>query len=179
MQSSALGYDRQAKSFISGTLDVTALNYGVAVGRLWACDNNSRWLSNQVWSNYDFGTPSSLVLNDRFCNVSTDGGDYLDATYSTSKVPGAWNSLVFNNTYYNQGTDNKIFNNTADKIYAHYIANNASGIYYLKTILVENKHCQTHNLNWQTAKGNVRTLGISCEIQSTLFNINNTNQNMR
>lgn len=70
---------------------------------------NGDWGANTTFSAYDFGTPTSLVLNGGAGNAWADGGDYYDATsfiiyyrvYKNDTSPGSWQTINLDFLAYN------------------------------------------------------------------------------
>lgn len=77
------------------------------------------WGSNTAFDIYDFGTPTSLVLNGGAGNAWTDDSPGYDATsfviyyrvYLTDQTPGTWSSITLDNLFYSSG-NNRIYDKT-------------------------------------------------------------------
>jgi len=160
---SANGY--WAKSFVTVTANGTSYNYDIATSLTWTCDNNLA--TNTAFNSYDFGTPTTLVLNGGLGESGTYGvDDYLDGTsfilyyraYSTSGTAGSWSNIPLTNLFYSSGDRltstsslNSIYNNLTDAIDVRALVGNAVGTYYLEVILVKTQYWQTAAATWITS----------------------------
>jgi len=173
---SANGY--WAKSFVTVTSNGTTYNYDIATTMTWTCDNNL--VTNTAFNNYDFGTPSTLVLNGGLGESGTYGvDDYLDGTsfvlyyraYSTTGTAGSWSSIPLNNLFYSTGdrltatsTLNSIYNNLTAAVDVRALVGNAAGTYYLEVVLGKTQYWQTAAATWITSnvdQANAFTLSTS------------------
>lgn len=166
---SASGY--WAKSFVTVTANGTLYNYGIATNQTWTCDNN--WASNTSFDTYDFGTPTTLVLNGGYGESGSYGvDDFIDASsfvlyyraYSTTGTAGSWNSIALNNLFYANGnrltstsTLNSIYNNISAGVDIRSLVGNAVGTYYLEVLLAKTQYWQTTASTWITANGDQNT----------------------
>lgn len=166
---SASGY--WARSFATVTSGGTLYNYSIATGLTWTCDNN--WATNTAFEAYDFGTPTTLVLNGGYGEAGSYGvDDYIDATsftlyyraYSISGTGGNWGSIALNNLFYSTGsratatsTLNSIYNNVSAGIDVLGLVGNTAGTYYLEVILAKSQYWQTPASVWLTSNGDQNT----------------------
>ena len=156
-----------AKSFVSVTSNGTLYNYAIATNQTWTCDGN--WVSNTAFDSFDFGTPTTLVLNGGFGESGTYGADdFLDASsftlyyraYLKTGTAGSWNSIPLNNLFYSTGdrltatsTLNSIYNNVSAGIDIRSLVGNTAGTYYLEVVLAKTQYWQTTASTWITANG--------------------------
>lgn len=166
---SASGY--WAKSFVTVTSNGTLYNYGIATNQTWTCDNN--WVSNTAFDAFDFGTPTTLILNGGYGEAGCYGADdFIDASsfvlyyraYSTTGTAGSWNSIPLNNLFYSYGdrltgtsTLNSIYNNVSAEVDLRALVGNAAGTYYLEVVLAKTQYWQTTASTWITSNGDQNT----------------------
>jgi len=166
---SASGY--WARSFATVTSGGTLYNYSIATGLTWTCDNN--WATNTAFEAFDFGTPTTLVLNGGYGESGSYGvDDYIDATsftlyyraYSISGTGGNWSSIALNNLFYSTGsratassTLNSIYNNVSAGVDVLGLVGNTAGTYYLEVILAKSQYWQTPASVWLTSNGDQNT----------------------
>jgi len=157
-----------ARSFVTITSNGTLYNYGIATNQTWTCDGN--WVSNTVFDTFDFGTPTTLVLNGGYGESGSYGvDDFIDASsfilyyraYLTTGTAGSWNSIPLNNLFYSNGdrltptsTLNSIYNNVSAGIDIRALVGNAVGNYTLEVVLAKTQYWQTTASTWITANGN-------------------------
>lgn len=80
---------------------------------------NGDWGSNTAFNAYEFGTPTSLVLNGGAGNAWADGGDYYNGTsfiiyyrvYENGTTPGSWQTINLDFLAYSIG-NNRIYDKT-------------------------------------------------------------------
>jgi len=163
-----------AKSFVTVTSNGTLYNYGIATNQTWTIDNN--WVSNTAFDTYNFGTPTTLVLNGGYGESGCYGADdFIDASsfvlyyraYSTTGTAGSWNSIALNNSFYSSGdrltatsTLNSIYNKVSAGVDVRALVGNAVGTYYLEVVLAKTQYWQTTASTWITANGDQNTAFI-------------------
>lgn len=177
-----------ARSFATVTSNGTLYNYGIATNQTWTVDNN--WVSNTAFDAYNFGTPTTLVLNGGYGESGCYGADdFIDTSsfilyyraYSTTGTAGSWSSIALNNLFYSSGdrltatsTLNSIYNKVSAGIDVRALVGNAVGTYYLEVVLAKTQYWQTTASTWITANGDQNTaftLGTSTNGYKATFTI--------
>jgi hypothetical protein len=177
-----------ARSFATVTSNGTLYNYSIATSQTWTCDNN--WATNTAFSAYNFGTPTTLVLNGGYGESGCYGvDDFIDESsftlyyraYSTTGTAGSWNSIALNKLFYTSGdrltatsTLNSIYNNVSAGIDVLALVGNVAGTYYLEVVLVKTQYWQTTASTWITVDGDqltAFTLGTSSTGYKATFTI--------
>jgi hypothetical protein len=81
----------------------------------WAKPDGNNYSANTALNAFDFGTPSSLVLNGGAGCGWADGGDWYDGTsfviyyrvYVSTETPGGWSQFALPNQTYSTGNDRR------------------------------------------------------------------------
>lgn len=77
------------------------------------------WMVNTEFDGFNFGTPTSLILNGAYGNAWTDDSPGYNSTsfvlyyrvYKTGSTPGTWSQIALDNKSYNSG-NNYIYDKT-------------------------------------------------------------------
>lgn len=129
----------------------TAYNY-VLNNEGWT---DGTWGSNTAFNTYDFGTPTSLVLNGGSGNAWTDDSPGYDVTsfviyyrvYKNGDTPGTWNSIVLDSQAYKSG-NNYIFEKSNAAVNVLALATSAgTNIYTLEVVMSKNQFYTGGNWN--------------------------------
>lgn len=113
------------------------------------------WGANTAFDLYDFGTPTSLVLNGGSGNGWTDDSPGYDATsfviyyrvYKNGDTPGIWSSIVLNNHAYNSG-NNHIYDKSDTAVNVLSLASAlGTNTYTLEVVMSKNQFYTGGNWN--------------------------------
>ncbi len=169
-----------ARSFVTLTSNNSLYNYGILTDRTWTVDGD--WMDNTAFTNYNFDTVSSLVLNGGYGHGGYNGSDYLDESsfvlyyraYSTTGTPGTWSSIPLTNLYFTKGSVDVIYNNVSADVDILALVGNASGSYYLEVILTKTNYwnaLKTPNFTTANSGTSSFTLNTSSTGYKAMFNI--------
>lgn len=113
------------------------------------------WISNTVFNNYDFGTPTSLILNGGSGNGWTDDSPGYTSTtfklfyrvYKSDLTPGAWTQLNLDHEAYRSG-NNFIFDKTDAAVDILSLATvNGTNTYVLEVVMSKDQYYTGGNWN--------------------------------
>jgi len=114
----------------------------------WAKPDGNNYSGNTALNAYDFGTPTSLVLDGGAATAWADAGDYYDGTsfvvyyrvYLSTATPGAWAQFALPDPTYSSGNDRR-FDKTGANIDIMALAT-AGGLnsYTLEVVMSKSQH---------------------------------------
>jgi len=115
--------------------------------------NDGGWEGNTSFDLYDFGTPTSIILNGAAANAWTD--DYPGYTvtsfilyyrvYKSTATPGSWSEIWLDNVYLKNG-NNYLFNKTTANINILALAT-GNGTYVLEVAMSKRQYFTGGNWN--------------------------------
>jgi hypothetical protein len=117
--------------------------------------NDGGWEGNTSFDLYDFGTPTSIILNGAAANAWTDDYPGYTATsfvlyyrvYKSTATPGSWSQIWLDNVYLKNG-NNYIFNKTTANINIMALATgNGTNTYTLEVAMSKRQYFTGGNWN--------------------------------
>jgi hypothetical protein len=141
-----------ASSAVSITKDAGTAYLYLLNNESWT---DGTWGSNTAFDNYNFGTPTSLILNGGDGNGWTSDSPGYDATsfviyyrvYQNGVTPGGWLSVALDNLSYSSG-NNKIYNKTNAGIDLRALATvTGTNTYTVEVLMTKNQFYTGGNWN--------------------------------